>query len=227
MEPPTRPRLEGLRETGLILRCDRKVGNPFQTKQGSPHPTQISFFNPEPNQTKPWDNPRKRPIPQPGSHCSEVAGARAASAPGSPSQVTTPESRYPRARPRPATPHALGPGARRQVQVPALPRGGAGRGERPPAPPSTAPPRPHPQEPTSRIAALSKTLRGRTTNTYRTTGQHRVPAGSFGKQPQAGATSGPESPARGRLLQANREASASNDLLYLRPAPSRPRPPRP
>ena len=34
MEPPTRPRLECLRETGLILRCDRKVGNPFQTKQG-------------------------------------------------------------------------------------------------------------------------------------------------------------------------------------------------
>ena len=33
--PPTRPRLECLRETGLILRCDRKVGNPFQTKQGS------------------------------------------------------------------------------------------------------------------------------------------------------------------------------------------------
>ena len=30
-----RPRLECLRETGLILRCDRKVGNPFQTKQGS------------------------------------------------------------------------------------------------------------------------------------------------------------------------------------------------
>ena len=28
-------RLECLRETGLILRCDRKVGNPFQTKQGS------------------------------------------------------------------------------------------------------------------------------------------------------------------------------------------------
>jgi len=26
---------ERLRETGLILRCDRKVGNPFQTKQGS------------------------------------------------------------------------------------------------------------------------------------------------------------------------------------------------
>src|SRR5574340_404647 len=35
VEPPTRPRLECLRETCLILRCDRKVGNPFQTKQGS------------------------------------------------------------------------------------------------------------------------------------------------------------------------------------------------
>ena len=35
LEPPTRPRLECLRETGLILRCDRKVGNPFQTKQRS------------------------------------------------------------------------------------------------------------------------------------------------------------------------------------------------
>src|SRR5574341_877093 len=34
VEPPTRPRLECLPETGLILRCDRKVGNPFQTKQG-------------------------------------------------------------------------------------------------------------------------------------------------------------------------------------------------
>src|SRR5574337_1342728 len=32
---PTRPRLECLCETSLILRCDRKVGNPFQTKQGS------------------------------------------------------------------------------------------------------------------------------------------------------------------------------------------------
>ena len=31
----TRPRLECLCETGLILRCDRKDGNPFQTKQGS------------------------------------------------------------------------------------------------------------------------------------------------------------------------------------------------
>src|SRR5574337_91745 len=35
VEPPTRPRLECLRETGLIPRCDQKVGNPFQTKQGS------------------------------------------------------------------------------------------------------------------------------------------------------------------------------------------------
>src|SRR5574338_388957 len=35
VEPPTRPRLECLRETGLILRWERKVGNPFQTKQGS------------------------------------------------------------------------------------------------------------------------------------------------------------------------------------------------
>ena len=35
VEAPTRPRLECRRETGLILRCDRKVGNPFQTKQGS------------------------------------------------------------------------------------------------------------------------------------------------------------------------------------------------
>src|SRR5574338_153704 len=35
VEPPTRPRLECLRETGLILRCDQEVGNPFQTKQGS------------------------------------------------------------------------------------------------------------------------------------------------------------------------------------------------
>ena len=36
VEPPTRPRLEFRRETGLILRCDRKVGNSFQTKKGSP-----------------------------------------------------------------------------------------------------------------------------------------------------------------------------------------------
>ena len=35
VEPPTRPRLECRRETGLILSCDQKVGNPFQTKQGS------------------------------------------------------------------------------------------------------------------------------------------------------------------------------------------------
>src|SRR5574337_666039 len=34
VEPPTRPRLECRRETGLILRCDRKVANPFQAKQG-------------------------------------------------------------------------------------------------------------------------------------------------------------------------------------------------
>src|SRR5574341_846452 len=33
--PPIDTCLECLRETGLILRCDRKVGNPFQTKQGS------------------------------------------------------------------------------------------------------------------------------------------------------------------------------------------------
>ena len=31
--PPTRVYLEFLHETGLILRCDGKVGNPFQTKQ--------------------------------------------------------------------------------------------------------------------------------------------------------------------------------------------------
>src|SRR5574340_1292609 len=30
-----------LRETGLILRCDRKVGNPFQTKRGVDPPVQI------------------------------------------------------------------------------------------------------------------------------------------------------------------------------------------
>ena len=35
MDAPTRPRLECRRETGLILKCDQKVGNPFQTKQGS------------------------------------------------------------------------------------------------------------------------------------------------------------------------------------------------
>ena len=32
---PTRLRLEFPRETGLILRCDGEVGNPFQTKQGN------------------------------------------------------------------------------------------------------------------------------------------------------------------------------------------------
>src|SRR5574337_1908940 len=35
VEAPTRPRLECRSEPGLILTCDRKVGNPFQTKQGS------------------------------------------------------------------------------------------------------------------------------------------------------------------------------------------------
>ena len=35
VEAPRRPRLECRRETGLILRCDRKVGKPFRTKQGS------------------------------------------------------------------------------------------------------------------------------------------------------------------------------------------------
>ena len=33
--PPTRLRLEFICETGLILRCDGKVGCPFQTKQGN------------------------------------------------------------------------------------------------------------------------------------------------------------------------------------------------
>ena len=35
VEPATRPLLECRHETGLILRCDWKVGNPFQTKQRS------------------------------------------------------------------------------------------------------------------------------------------------------------------------------------------------
>ena len=35
VEAPTRPRLECRRETGLILRCDWEVGNPFQTQQVS------------------------------------------------------------------------------------------------------------------------------------------------------------------------------------------------
>ena len=35
MEPPMRRGLECRRETVLILRCDRKVWNPFQSKQGS------------------------------------------------------------------------------------------------------------------------------------------------------------------------------------------------
>ena len=40
--PPTRLRLEFPRETGLILRCAGKVGNPLQTKQGN-RPTGRSF----------------------------------------------------------------------------------------------------------------------------------------------------------------------------------------
>ena len=39
--PPTRLRLEFPRETGLILRCAGKVGNPFQTKQGNRPPVAI------------------------------------------------------------------------------------------------------------------------------------------------------------------------------------------
>jgi len=40
-EAPTRPRLECRREPGLILRCDRKVGNPFQKIRGVDPPVQI------------------------------------------------------------------------------------------------------------------------------------------------------------------------------------------
>ena len=39
--PTTRLRLEFPRETGLILRCAGKVGNPFQTKQGNRPPVAI------------------------------------------------------------------------------------------------------------------------------------------------------------------------------------------
>ena len=35
MAPPTRLRLELPRETGIILRCAGKAGNPFQTTQGN------------------------------------------------------------------------------------------------------------------------------------------------------------------------------------------------
>ena len=35
--PPTRLYLQFPRETGLILRCDGKIGNPFQTKQENRH----------------------------------------------------------------------------------------------------------------------------------------------------------------------------------------------
>ena len=41
VEAPTRPRLECRREPGLILRCDRKVGNPFQTNRGVDPPVEI------------------------------------------------------------------------------------------------------------------------------------------------------------------------------------------
>lgn len=120
---------------------------------------------------------------------------------GRPPKAATPESSYPRARPRPATPHALGPGARRQSRCRRSHGVERGAGRGPPTAAPTAPLRPYSREPTGRIAALSGTLRGGTTNTYRTTGQHRVPTGSFGKQPQAGATSRPASPARVRLFQ--------------------------
>ena len=35
--PPTRLHLQFPRETGLILRCNGKIGNPFQTKQENRH----------------------------------------------------------------------------------------------------------------------------------------------------------------------------------------------
>ena len=41
VEAPTRPRLECHRETGLILRCDREVGNPFQKNRGVDPPVEI------------------------------------------------------------------------------------------------------------------------------------------------------------------------------------------
>ena len=37
MAPPTRLHLQFPRETGLILRCVGKIGNPFQTKQENRH----------------------------------------------------------------------------------------------------------------------------------------------------------------------------------------------
>ena len=41
MEAPTRPRLECRRETGHILRCDLKFGNPFQKNRGVDPPVEI------------------------------------------------------------------------------------------------------------------------------------------------------------------------------------------
>ena len=41
VEAPTRPRLECRRETGLILRCDRKVGTPSRQSRGVDPPVEI------------------------------------------------------------------------------------------------------------------------------------------------------------------------------------------
>src|SRR5574337_531828 len=41
VEAPTRPRLECRRETGLNLRCDRKVGNPSRQSRGVDPPVEI------------------------------------------------------------------------------------------------------------------------------------------------------------------------------------------
>ena len=41
VEPPTRPRLECRRETGLILRCDRRSGTPSRQSRGVDPPVQI------------------------------------------------------------------------------------------------------------------------------------------------------------------------------------------
>ena len=41
VEPPTRPRLECHRETGLILRCDRRSGTPSRQSRGVDPPVEI------------------------------------------------------------------------------------------------------------------------------------------------------------------------------------------
>ena len=41
MEAPTRPRLECRRETGLILRCDRRSGTPSRQRREVDPPVQI------------------------------------------------------------------------------------------------------------------------------------------------------------------------------------------